>query len=759
MDNPIVVGVVTAYGAAKRAGYTGTYEEFCAEMANLGIEVGHLENMTVNVNMLEPSATASATYAEGVLTLNLPKGETGATGKTAYQYAVDGGYTGTEADFTQLCANLGIEVGHLENMTVVVNQVASSVAPSATYVDGTLTINVPAATDAQVSSAVGTWLDENVDPTTGYVLDRTLTQENAAAPADLVGDLKESFNDFTLGKVLLEFESGSYADADGTTKTNSVARIRNKEPISLKLFSTITLPDGFDEWIFELDSEKTLIRSYMRTWIVGTISNEVFGANTEYINVAIRKTSTPTADISSEVKTINSDTVVVSNNTGRIDLLDSQLRLLNSYNSFIPPTSTKTSNGITFNVNNGVLTAIGTATSDAYVDILSTSLPAAGLKAGGKYYFNSGLKNIKKDGCILIYFNSGSGNVLKYTFVGTQYIEIPEDCVSIIIRYYIYSGSIINVNTTITAPEAQANKYLTNSAEIRFLRAYNIGDSTLIKFRNGETLVIDFGLDEPQGTLQSSWNAAILELNIKHIDYAIISHYHSDHVGMLLAGINSLIDSNTTFFLPNGHAFTAEELEALAWVDEQADDNIVSNYNSVMSVLNTAGCKLVYPSENDTWIIGNAEVKFWNADMSSYMAEYIAHTAYDYNDCSLCNYLTIGSQRIAFTSDASKKVCEKYKTSVLPCQILKVMHHAVGYDVVPLFMNSIMPKTCVTMIGNSLARSRFGTSEFQLWCENNFVPNVVTGINEKTLSLKITDKDYLWNTSCRRCINADEGIT
>lgn len=48
------------------------------------------------------------------------------------------------------------------------------------------------ATDAQVQNAVNTWLTDNVDPSTGYVLDRTLTQSDAAAPADLTGDIKES---------------------------------------------------------------------------------------------------------------------------------------------------------------------------------------------------------------------------------------------------------------------------------------------------------------------------------------------------------------------------------------------------------------------------------------------------------------------------------------------------------------------------------------------------------------------------------------
>ena len=36
---------------------------------------------------------------------------------------------------------------------------------------------------------VDEWLEKNVDPATGYVLDRSLQMENAAAPADMVGDI------------------------------------------------------------------------------------------------------------------------------------------------------------------------------------------------------------------------------------------------------------------------------------------------------------------------------------------------------------------------------------------------------------------------------------------------------------------------------------------------------------------------------------------------------------------------------------------
>lgn len=44
-------------------------------------------------------------------------------------------------------------------------------------------------TDAQVTEAVDDWLDDNVAQETGYVLDRTLSMQNAAAPADLLGEM------------------------------------------------------------------------------------------------------------------------------------------------------------------------------------------------------------------------------------------------------------------------------------------------------------------------------------------------------------------------------------------------------------------------------------------------------------------------------------------------------------------------------------------------------------------------------------------
>lgn len=85
----------------------------------------------------------------------------GADGKSAYQYAVEGGYTGTEAEFV---AKLAEEMpDKLPNP----NALTFTGAVTGTY-DGSapLTVNIPeggGVTDEQVETAVNAWLDENGD--------------------------------------------------------------------------------------------------------------------------------------------------------------------------------------------------------------------------------------------------------------------------------------------------------------------------------------------------------------------------------------------------------------------------------------------------------------------------------------------------------------------------------------------------------------------------------------------------------------------
>jgi hypothetical protein len=71
---------------------------------------------------------------------------------------------------------------------------ALQTAPVTSVNGQTGAVTVQAATDAQVETAVDAWLGENVTQETGYVLDSTLTMDNAAPPASAVGELKSAIH-------------------------------------------------------------------------------------------------------------------------------------------------------------------------------------------------------------------------------------------------------------------------------------------------------------------------------------------------------------------------------------------------------------------------------------------------------------------------------------------------------------------------------------------------------------------------------------
>ena len=77
----------------------------------------------------------------------------------------------------------------------------------------------PAPTAQQIASAADEWLEENVAQEAGYVLDRSLTMQNAAAPADLVGDLQKSFNKYltetTFDDTIPAHETDKYVNNQG----------------------------------------------------------------------------------------------------------------------------------------------------------------------------------------------------------------------------------------------------------------------------------------------------------------------------------------------------------------------------------------------------------------------------------------------------------------------------------------------------------------------------------------------------------------
>lgn len=96
------LGMVTAYAYAVMGGYEGTEAEFEALLGNIATDLEEIENLTVVANTLPEGSSATASYADGVLTLGIPKGDTGATGAgaTATVGTTTTGDPGTNASVT-----------------------------------------------------------------------------------------------------------------------------------------------------------------------------------------------------------------------------------------------------------------------------------------------------------------------------------------------------------------------------------------------------------------------------------------------------------------------------------------------------------------------------------------------------------------------------------------------------------------------------------------------------------------------------------
>lgn len=133
----------------------------------------------------------------------------------AYAEAVAAGYTGTRAEWM-------LEVGSVKENAQAAAGSATAAAGSATEAAGSATAAAGSASSAAASAAdalghtqdvIENWLDEHIDPETGYALDTTLSLSNAAAPADKVGDLKSALTVLETGgkaKLFFAYTDGGY---------------------------------------------------------------------------------------------------------------------------------------------------------------------------------------------------------------------------------------------------------------------------------------------------------------------------------------------------------------------------------------------------------------------------------------------------------------------------------------------------------------------------------------------------------------------
>lgn len=210
------------------------------------------------------------------------------------------------------------------------------------------------------------------------------------------------------------------------------------------------------------------------------------------------------------------------------------------------------------------------------------------------------------------------------------------------------------------------------------------GDSTLIISPEGKKILIDGG--EAQQNILIPY---LLARKIKTIDYLIISHFDTDHVGGLLEVMESIKVKNIIF---SKQPEISENYQSFKKIVKKKKNNIIC-----------VGVNLVLPHRIK--IEKNLYLDFLWPNNNDFIPENVLN-----NNSIVCklNYINFS---MLFTGDieeiAEKKILQKYKNNlnVLNSTILKVGHHGSKTSSSQEFISAVNPKMALIGVGKN---NKFG---------------------------------------------------
>jgi len=195
------------------------------------------------------------------------------------------------------------------------------------------------------------------------------------------------------------------------------------------------------------------------------------------------------------------------------------------------------------------------------------------------------------------------------------------------------------------------------------------GDSILIQ-NQGMNMLIDAGESKSASTIISYLN----DLGVTTLDYVIVTHPHSDHMGGMAKVFDAFVVKNV--FLSNGKNET------------------VTNEKLLDKIVEEDGCIFYYNGEDifkQTLSLGEATFKFL-APNEQYK---------DLNDYSLGIMLTFGEKKFLFYGDGSELLEKKFLAYHYDVQadVLKVSHHGSSTASCKEFLQAVDPTWAIISCG------------------------------------------------------------
>lgn len=196
------------------------------------------------------------------------------------------------------------------------------------------------------------------------------------------------------------------------------------------------------------------------------------------------------------------------------------------------------------------------------------------------------------------------------------------------------------------------------------------GDCELITFPDGKNMLIDAGTTAAEKTLPQY----LKSVGVNKIDYLIGTHPHEDHIGGMDAVINSFDIGE--IYMPKATTTTKTYKDVLLAVK-----------NKGLTINTAVGGKVIIDDKN---------VK----------AELLAPNSEKYdglNNYSAVLKIRYGNKTFMFTGDAEKlsekEIIDKFGTSILKSDVLKVGHHGSSTSSSDSFFKAVSPEFAVISCG------------------------------------------------------------
>lgn len=237
----------------------------------------------------------------------------------------------------------------------------------------------------------------------------------------------------------------------------------------------------------------------------------------------------------------------------------------------------------------------------------------------------------------------------------------------------------------------------------------------VVEAPNGKNVLIDTGLSNAWSDIKT----AIDGLGITKFDYAILTHFHTDHIGNVQNFVNNYDMTNCVWYVQMKPDFTNHASDI---------DGTEADYDNVIAALEALGIQPIVPT-NDSYVTidqeNDVQLHFLNTDATiaenyyGRYGEWLESLKVNFNVFSLITEIIHHDVKILSTGDIERPVEEQFAKKLGKVNIVTAPHHGTNRDACREFYAAIMPDYTIcadpdlTGTGmRSYLRSRFLLEKF-----------------------------------------------